>query len=72
MADFYERVTELCREKGLSVSALERRADLGAGTLAKFKDGRMPRIWTIAQAAMALGVEMSDLIPPSIMRKEQE
>ena len=35
----YERVIELAKKKGLSISKLERLADLANGTISQWKDG---------------------------------
>lgn len=57
----YENVKELCKEKGISISALEREAGLGNGVIAGWKTAS-PNLNSLQAVAKALGVGINKLI----------
>lgn len=63
MNDLYENVARLCREKGISVSALCELAKVSPGILSDLKTGRKKSISsdTLAKLAAALGTS-ADLL----------
>ena len=57
----YEKVVKLCEKEKISIAALERKADIGNGVIAKWKDGD-PKISTVKKAADALGIDIKELL----------
>lgn len=59
----YENIKEFCKKKNLSISALEKKAGLGNGTIGKWKDSKScPTVETLVKIADALGVSVGRLI----------
>lgn len=56
----YETILQLCEEKGLSISALERKAGIGNGTIRKWRTG-YPRIDSLERVAKALEISLAVL-----------
>lgn len=60
----YDRICELCKEKGRSVSSVEKEAGLSNGTLRQW-NGANPRVFNIQKVSEILGCDISDLISES-------
>lgn len=58
---FRDKIKEMCKERGISVKELERRADLGDGTVKKWKDF-YPRAESLVRVAEVLGVTVDELL----------
>lgn len=59
----YENIEKMCEKKGISISALEKRAGLGNGTIGKWKSGDVsPTIDSLCAVANALGIEVTKLL----------
>lgn len=56
----YERIKELCKEKGTNISQLEREIGVSRGYISKI-DKHRPSIDRMEQIAQYLGVSVSDL-----------
>lgn len=60
----FERIMELAAQKGLSVAALERKADIANGVICKWKSGGQgATIGSLVKVAKVLGVTVDDLLP---------
>lgn len=57
----YETIRKICEEKDMSISELERKADLGGGTIHKWKV-RSPNLATLAEVSKVLHVPLSKLV----------
>ena len=57
----YDRVKEICESKGLTISALEKQAGLGNGTIGGWRNS-IPSISTLSKVATALGITVDQLI----------
>lgn len=57
----YENIRELCMKKNISISALEKKAGLGNGTIGKWRDSK-PNVETLSKVADALNVSLSRLM----------
>lgn len=57
----YDKIKKISEEKGLSISALEKKAGLGNGTVAGWKDNS-PTLGKLQAVADALNVKISDII----------
>jgi transcriptional regulator with XRE-family HTH domain len=57
----YENIRELCAKKNISISALEKKAGLGNGTIGKWRDSK-PNVETLSKVADALNVSLSRLM----------
>lgn len=60
----YETVKKLCKEKGIPIYELEKRAGVGNGTIRFWKNGS-PRLDTLERVADALGIKVTTLINKS-------
>lgn len=55
-------VNELARKKGISISALERKAGLARGHIYKLKNSTTPQLETLEKLATALDVSLVTLL----------
>lgn len=61
---YYEIVARLCSEKNMSIYDLERKAQIGNGTIGKWKEsGAQPSIATLEKIAKTLEISLVDLLP---------
>lgn len=60
-----ENIIRLCEQRGISISALEKKSGLKNATICKWKDS-VPRVDTLKKVADALGVTVDYLL-----RKEE-
>lgn len=58
----YKNVKLLCEEQGLTIQELERKANLGGGTIGKWKDSNNPTVNNLQSVAKVLGVSVNRLI----------
>lgn len=58
----YENVREICDKKGISITDLEKKANLGNGTIGKWKKGAMPNMDSVISVAEALNVKVDKLL----------
>ena len=57
----FDNIKTMCEERGMSISALERKAGLGNGTISGWSESS-PRLEKIMAVANVLGVTIEDLI----------
>lgn len=57
----YKKIKEICMKKGMSIRALERKTELGNGTISGWSK-RNPTIENLKKVAVALDVSISELI----------
>ena len=57
----YENIEALCKERGISVTTLEKRAGLGNGTIGKWKDSS-PKVENLQAVANTLKVKIEKLL----------
>ena len=57
----YNNVMKICEEKGITIFALEKKAELGNGTIRSWKDSN-PTIKTLSKVASALEVPIAKLL----------
>lgn len=57
----YTAILNLCKQRGMSIAELERRAGLGNGVIRKW-DTTSPTMRTLVAVADCLGVTLDDLI----------
>lgn len=61
MPDIYKNVATLAEKKNLSISEVERRADLSKGSICKWKDSS-PTVENLLKVAQALSVSIGRLL----------
>ena len=61
----YENVMTLCKERGISVAALERACNIGNATIKGWKEGN-PRIDTLKKVADYFGVTVEFLMEDDV------
>lgn len=52
---FYNKIKEICSQKGMSIRLVERQAGLGVGTIAKWNECT-PTVGNLQKVARVLGV----------------
>lgn len=57
----FENVSRLCEKKNLSISALEKAAGLGNGTIRLWRDS-FPKVNNLAAVAAILGTTIDELL----------
>lgn len=60
-----DNIDRLCKERGISICALEKAADVANGTIWKWRNrGQSARIETVKKIADCLGCTVDDLLRP--------
>lgn len=57
----YDKIKEICKQKGLSVAFVEKEAGLSNGTISKWNDSS-PTLKNLKAAADILGIPVGELI----------
>lgn len=61
-----DNIERLCKERNISICALEREADIGNGAIGKMRNKtKSPRLETVKKIADYFGVTVDDLLKPS-------
>lgn len=60
----YERIVELCKEKGTTVKQLERDAGLSNGSISKWRECS-PMVSSVEKVAKALDVPIWEILKPA-------
>ena len=58
----YENVKALCEKRNLSICALEKKAGIGNGTIAGWRDGSEPTLKSLRAVAKVLDVKIAKLV----------
>lgn len=62
----YDIISDLCKQHGIAITALEKELGFGRGYIGKFKTGgTSPTVKKLQQIADYFGVPVSDLVPGS-------
>lgn len=69
--DILERVKDLCYKQGMTVAELERKADLGNGSVRRW-DTSIPAADKLQRAAITLGTSMDYLLTGKEPREDSE
>lgn len=57
----YEKIVDYCEKEGLSISAFEKKCDIGNGTVGRWKDdGSKPSLTTLEKIAKATEVSVTE------------
>ena len=57
----FEKISNLCKEKGISIAKLEEECGLGNATVRRW-DNSIPRLDSVQKVANYLGVPIEDLL----------
>lgn len=57
----YDKIKKICKEKGLSVTYVEKKAELGNGLISKWNDS-VPSVANLKKVASILEVTIDELI----------
>ena len=57
----YDKIKKICKEKGLSVTYVEKKAELGNGLISKWNDS-VPSVANLKKVASILEVAVDELI----------
>ena len=57
----YDKIKKICKEKGLSVTYVEKKAELGNGLISKWNDS-VPSVANLKNVASILEVTVDELI----------
>lgn len=59
----YDNLKEICKKKHITFQELETLADLGAGCISRWKDGKVsPNVDTLKKIATVLEIRVEDLV----------
>ncbi|MBS7001556.1 MAG: helix-turn-helix transcriptional regulator [Clostridiaceae bacterium] len=59
----YDNLKNICKEKHITFQEIETVAELGAGCISRWKDGKVsPNIDTLKKIANVIGVKVADLV----------
>ena len=59
----FDNIKRLCEKNGISIYELERSADIGNGTIGKWKDpDRTPNLASLNAISKVLNVDVADLL----------
>jgi transcriptional regulator with XRE-family HTH domain len=64
----YDRIKEICKEKGVSVTFVERKAKLANGAICKWNSS-VPRVDKLESVANALGVTIDEILRKEIYER---
>ncbi|HJD27062.1 MAG TPA: helix-turn-helix domain-containing protein, partial [Candidatus Blautia intestinipullorum] len=60
----YEIISDLCKQRGIAITALEKELGFGRGYIGKFKTrGTIPTVKKLQQIADYFGISVNDLMP---------
>lgn len=65
----YDKIKEICKQKGISVSSVEAEAGLGNGTITKWNNSS-PTVENLKAVAVVLKVSVSKLLEEEREQKE--
>ena len=60
----FEKVKALCKERGISIAALEAETDIGNGTIGRWRESS-PKVSTLKKVANYLGCSIDELLTDS-------
>ena len=58
----YKKIIRHCEENHISISALEKKCNIGNGTIGKWKEGRKPSLDTLEKIAKVTGITVAELV----------
>ena len=59
----YDNLKEICKEKHITFQEVVALAELGAGCISRWKDGKVsPNIDTLKKVSSVIGVKVADLV----------
>lgn len=59
----YDNLKEICKEKHITFQEIELLAELGAGCISRWKDGKVsPNIDTLKKVSDVVGIKVADLV----------
>ena len=61
MGKIYENIKKECDKQGLTIQELEKRAEIGNGTVGRWRESK-PRVDTLYKVAVVLDVSIRSLI----------
>ena len=64
----YDRIKEICKEKGVGVTFVERKAKLANGAICKWNSS-VPRVDKLESVANALGVTIDEILRKEIYER---
>ena len=57
-----DKIKQICKERGISVRELEKKAGLSGNTITRWTGGKNPSIKTLARVAEVLGMSVPELL----------
>ncbi len=57
-----DKIKQICKERGMSVRELEKKAGLSGNTITRWTGGKNPSIKTLARVAEVLGMSVPELL----------
>lgn len=58
----YKKIIRYCEENHISIAALEKKCNIGNGTIGKWKKGGKPSLDTLEKISKVTGITVSELV----------
>lgn len=58
----YKKIIEYCKKNNISISAFEKKCDIGNGTIGRWKDGSEPSLESLRKIAVATNIPVEEWI----------
>lgn len=66
----YENICRYAAKRKLSIHQIEKKANIGNGTIRKWKDGAIPSLESLQKVAKVLGVSVTTLLRGAKWKEE--
>lgn len=61
----YKKIIEYCQKNNISISAFEKKCDIGNGTIGRWKDGSEPSLESLRKIATATNIPIEEWVAES-------
>lgn len=58
----YKKIIEYCKKNNISISAFEKKCDIGNGTIGRWKDGSEPSLESLRKIAVVTNIPVEEWI----------
>ena len=58
----YKKIIEYCKKNNISISAFEKKCDIGNGTIGRWKDGSEPSLESLRKIAVVTNIPVKEWI----------
>lgn len=62
---FYQKILDYCKSQKISLSAFEKKCDIGNGTISRWANGSNPSIESLTKIAKTTGIPIEEWVKES-------